>query len=540
MAQESKGIQWFSDGVSKTRDVMGFLLRFGCTLLGANQAGVIYGTDSSGQRFLGPPQWDRGIIHKCDAKGLWGYFFRWLGPTWVRMRGIMPIYLYEKALPGESPKPNAGVIAHVLRRHRDYYQRGIRILFIGPIPQDVYTQDAFVDLPMFSYTGTGFRQLNDVKINMRIVRSIKPLNFLSAYIPDYGAIVFDTIFPEFNPLESNCIDALDQDISLELKEKLDTLIQAIDLASIHLLKKAKGESASALVQRKEKHLRLAWQKFKEKEKELFRQKKWLRALGGISSGQMDMEPVSVGDGSYAFIDMVGSVGMLSHLLPRDYFFMLGLCHEMAANLSHEFGCRLDNFIGDSVFVENVSIFDGSHFDVPPEPHERLMLMVMLVASFFDQVQKLKMGIHPMDKEGRVKFLLERHGVDIQFRAGLESGDATIGPLGSAQRRVITAVGSAVNTASRLEQTGRPNMLHVKEGVMDILNRANVSKQTPILGDLLEDGGGPASFFEFFQSFFQLDSNPIRLASSVSYKEFSQDQTFLIHCLPKINIKVVNF
>ena len=81
----------------------------------------------------------------------------------------------------------------------------------------------------------------------------------------------------------------------------------------------------------------------------------------------------------------------------------------------------------------------------------------------------------MDRERRVATLIKNRGVNIQFRAGLEQGPALIGPMGSRKRKIVTAIGKAVDTASRLESSGIKDKIHITEKTMKILDTAMVSR-----------------------------------------------------------------
>lgn len=48
----------------------------------------------------------------------------------------------------------------------------------------------------------------------------------------------------------------------------------------------------------------------------------------------------------------------------------------------------------------------------------------------------------------------RGQIEIDIRIGIESGRALVGDLGSSSRSVFTAVGTCINTASRLQELGR--------------------------------------------------------------------------------------
>ena len=530
MKHDWNDMERFSQQVAGSKRVMSTLLKFGRRLMEARQAGVIYGSDATGRRYLRPSQWDRGVVHRFDGRGAMGLILRWLGPAYMRWKSMSPIPLYREDGQGRRVE-TPGVITHVIRKHRDYYQRGIKILIIHPIDVKNTDGESELELPVYSYNGEHFDRLHHVRVNMDIVNQFKAKNFLSAYIPDYGAIVFNTINPVL-------LDSTTGSESSELQHRLNILIQAIEIASLYALGRASGQSASEIIQRKEAQLRQAWARVKAKTGEVNEKKRYLRALGGISAGQVHMAPVSTDEGVFGFMDMVGSVGILSAMPPEEYFHVLTLCHEIAAETALKFGCRLDNFLGDGVFLEHVSVFDSP--DSPGEfcLEDRLVAMTMALGSIFAGIHALTRGAHPIDPSAKVKHLLERYGVELRLRAGMDYGRATVGPLGSRQRRIITAIGPAVNTASRLEHTGRPGCIHVEARVVERLKMALVRQDAPWLElahgkrdfPWMKNPTASILFFDLFRQWFGLGGEVILPHESVAYKEFVREKTYFIRCL----------
>jgi class 3 adenylate cyclase len=313
------------------------------------------------------------------------------------------------------------------------------------------------------------------------------------------------------------------------------------MASIAHIGFAKGRQAAHIIWRKEKRLRKTAVLLKNKEIELNAQKAYLKAVGAVNETQLNMTAVTITDGVYAFLDMARSATIRKKIKnPLDYFFILNLCHQIAANNATRYSCRIDNFIGDSVFLQNVSPFDSPSVQFPMGPHERIMLVVLAVASIFNDIHLLKTGRHHMDRAGRVKKIMDDARADIHFRAGMEMGTALIGPLGSQERRIVTAIGKAVNTASRLESTGVQDGIHISEAVMALLKEARITRQTRIAWRIM--GGAPhdvnnksisreGCFFDCYQTWFGIRENLIEQRKNVSYKEFSKDISYVIKCIP---------
>jgi len=238
------------------------------------------------------------------------------------------------------------------------------------------------------------------------------------------------------------------------------------------------------------------------------------------------------------MDMVGSATIRRLFIPRDYFFILNLCHQIAADNANRFACRVDNFIGDSVFIQNASPFDSKDRVPVSGAHERLMLMMFALSATINEIHKLKTGSHPLDPTGLAKKLMDKAKIDVSFRAGLETGPAMIGPLGSQKRRIVTAIGKSVNNASRMESSGVQEHIHISQATLEVLENSHLSKDTALIWEQLETEldrenqenllGIP--FFKAYNRCFNL-SSPISKQENVSYKEFSSPTTFLIQCIP---------
>lgn len=555
MNQNFSNLQNFKDKIFQKKNVLGQLLAFSLKLMEARQAGLIFGTDATGLPFLPPEKWDRGVMHKFQGRGVEGIFLKIFGKTFVTLKKISPVLLYQTNPFGEKIETQ-GVISYVLRHHQDFYKKGIKILMIENLignrmdnkncagqdsGLDPYHEPGFFHFPVVSYDGLFFNFLSNIKVNTDIVRQFKSQNFMAAYIPDYGAIVFNTLEPELISKKNNCFSR-----EADLRQRLNILISAIESASLAYLGFVKGKLAVQVIWRKERELRKTFDHLKEKEGQLDEQKKYLRAAGGVTSEQLNMVPLSIPDGVYAFIDMVGSATIRENLPPRDFFLVLNLCHEIAAKTAGRFVCRVDNFMGDAVFFQNVSIFDDPKLRCHPGAGERIMLMTCMLASFFNGIRLLKQGRHPLDRERRVAALIKNKGIDLQFRAGMEQGAALIGPLGSRKRKIVTAIGKAVDTASRLESCGIKDQIHITQTFLTLLENLMVTKDTAVLrkigsGEKNSDWIGARRympFFDFYKNLFDLGDDVIQQLGPVAYKEFSNKTTYVIQCIPDVSMPSV--
>lgn len=538
MKQDLPDIEKFERIVFQKKNTLNLLLSFSLKLLQARHVGLLLGTNKTYLKFLPPEKWDRGVMHKFDGKGISGFILKCFGTSITKKKGLSPVRLYRDTQFGEK-KESDGIISFVLRTHKDFYEKGLKILIIDHIQERLNNNEEEASVfSIHSYDGKTFKLLPGLKINTAIVRQFNAKNFVSAYIPDYGAIVFNTINEDLLLKKEGKFSNEEQ-----LEKRLNMLIAAIEMSSIAYIGSAKGRQAAHIIWRKEKNLRKAALELKNKEMQLNAQKEYLKAVGAVDEKQLNMEATNITDGVYAFIDMVGSATIRKKFQPRDYFFILNLCHQIAADNANRYTCRVDNFIGDSVFLVNASPFDKRSGNFRLGAHERIMLMIFTIASIFNEIHLLKSGRHQMDKEGRVKELIDASKVDLNFRAGMEIGESMIGPLGSQKRKIVTAIGKAVNNASRLESTGINEEIHISDNIMSLIKDACITQDTSIIWKILfesdsfnkSDHPSGTNFMDCYKLFFNMRDDVIYGRKNISYKEFSKDTSYMIKCIPNSTV-----
>ncbi len=99
----------------------------------AKQAGLVLGTDKTCLKLEPPHKWDRGILHKLDGKGFRGFVSKYFGPLVIKFTGLSPIRLYKETQDG-TRKETDGIIAYIMRKHADFYDKGIKVLIVDNIP----------------------------------------------------------------------------------------------------------------------------------------------------------------------------------------------------------------------------------------------------------------------------------------------------------------------------------------------------------------------------------------------------------------------
>lgn len=516
----------------KTRDPLRILMKAALEITGAEQVGLVRGTDGTKQRHLPPETWDRGIIDRLGGKGYSGFLLPALGRRLLHRRRLSPVLMYSTDALGNRVE-NQGIIAYVLRNYSDFYQQGIRVLVIPCIRKPSKTQDRkFISLPILSFDGFTFQDLPGPDVTAAIIRAFYAENFMAVYVPDYGALVLNTVDPDLLSMGPD-----GRFSHPELTPRLNRLIQCIETASISLLGRAGRVRAADMLRRKEQRLRTTAARLSAREADLDRQRTYLMAVGAVTETQLTMQPVFVDQGVYAFTDMVGSGEFRKDYTPGEYFLMTNLCRQIAANAARQWSCRLGNFIGDGMFFENVSPFDPETGSSELQAGERAALMILMLRSFLTEISVLSQGAHPMDPDGKVAVLLESRSRTLAFRCGIDTGPAIVGPVGSAQRMIVTSIGEGVDNASRLESTGIPDTIHMSCRMFDLLHPLLISDSaTPLVkkgfacrahlnGRLAPPPDNGTSFFAWYEKNLVRPGPMAVQRTGVHYKEFSCQVTW---------------
>jgi adenylate cyclase len=143
---------------------------------------------------------------------------------------------------------------------------------------------------------------------------------------------------------------------------------------------------------------------------------------------------SVGQGverevAILFADLRGFTTFAEHRLPFDVVFVLNQYFAAMGDAVEHSGGYLDKFLGDGV----MALF-GLHGDPGRGCREALRAAVEMAAALDRLNESLAAAL----------------GEPLRIGIGLHVGAVIVGEMGSRQNRSLTAIGDAVNTASRLE------------------------------------------------------------------------------------------
>lgn len=140
-----------------------------------------------------------------------------------------------------------------------------------------------------------------------------------------------------------------------------------------------------------------------------------------------------------FADIEGSTAAAENLDPEDWADIINGAFEHLIAPVYRYEGTLARLQGDAVLA-----FFGAPIAHEDDP-------IRAVHAGLDIIESLK----PYQSE-----ILERWGVSIQVRVGINTGLVVVGEVGSDLRVEYTAMGDAVNVAARMEQTAEPGTLRV--------------------------------------------------------------------------------
>ena len=140
-----------------------------------------------------------------------------------------------------------------------------------------------------------------------------------------------------------------------------------------------------------------------------------------------------------FCDVAGSTAMAEKLDPEDWAEIMNEAFEYLTGPVHRYEGTVARLMGDAILA-----FFGA-----PVAHEDDPQRAVLAA--LDIVE----GIGPFREE------IERdYGLDFNVRIGINTGPVVVGEVGSELADEYTAMGDAVNLASRMEQAAAPGTVQI--------------------------------------------------------------------------------
>ncbi|HBB30587.1 MAG TPA: adenylate cyclase [Cyanobacteria bacterium UBA8803] len=188
-----------------------------------------------------------------------------------------------------------------------------------------------------------------------------------------------------------------------------------------------------------------------------------RAANGELVLDLQPEPRLV---TILFSDIVGFTQLSNTLRSRR---VAELLNEYLAAMTHavfDNGGTVDKFMGDGI----LAIF-GAPEELTPQEQARRAIAT---------ARQMLLALEELNQQWQAKGFVGNGGPPpVQFRCGIHQGTAVVGMFGGSERSDYTAIGPAVNIASRLQEAAEPNSILVSANVADWLEDDAITKIHPL-------------------------------------------------------------
>ncbi|MCD4742604.1 MAG: PAS domain S-box protein, partial [Desulfobacteraceae bacterium] len=243
------------------------ILRISLELFQAEQTGILKGTDHTGTTFLPTEMWDRGVMDKLYGKGIKGFILTYFGKYLITFKKLSPVYFYKQNKK-QNKEDNDGIIAYVLRTCAQYYIKGISVIVVPSIAEEILDRDDnYIYIPFYVYNGAQInKSKGKIRADLKIVKYFQAKNCLFIYLPSYGILVINTGNETILKFDGTCFVYEE-----EIKSRLDVLIDLVETTSLSYLRELKGKKGAELLWRKEEQLR-------NTSSDLIEREKWYRDL----------------------------------------------------------------------------------------------------------------------------------------------------------------------------------------------------------------------------------------------------------------------
>jgi class 3 adenylate cyclase/tetratricopeptide (TPR) repeat protein len=149
-----------------------------------------------------------------------------------------------------------------------------------------------------------------------------------------------------------------------------------------------------------------------------------------------------------FCDLEGSTAAAEVLDPEDWAEIMNGAFEYLIKPVYKYEGVLARLMGDAILA-----FFGAPLAHEDDP-ERAILTAIEIGS----------GIKPYLDSVKLKW-----GVDVNFRVGINTGLVVVGDMGSDMRVEYTAMGDAINLASRMESSAEPGTIQITENTYKLVD-----------------------------------------------------------------------
>ena len=153
---------------------------------------------------------------------------------------------------------------------------------------------------------------------------------------------------------------------------------------------------------------------------------------GIAAGP---RPASIGEEkklAILFADVRGFTALSERMSPYDVRYFLNRYFHLTSKVIESYGGYVDNYMGDGL----MALF--GHDDAP----DAAFRAVSAALTLLKEVEK------------RSRHFEELYGVSVRIGVGIHHGNVVVGMIGAGDRQRTTAIGDAVNFASRIESANK--------------------------------------------------------------------------------------
>lgn len=163
-----------------------------------------------------------------------------------------------------------------------------------------------------------------------------------------------------------------------------------------------------------------------------------------------------------FSDLCGFTNYVESMESEDVTDLLNLYLETMTNIALKYGATIDKYIGDGIML---------FFGDPETKGVRE-----------DALQCVNMALEMLRELDNLSDQWAKYGLrdQLQMRIGIDTGFATVGNFGSESRLDYTAIGAAVNRASRLETAAENGSIYISEDTYNLIkDSVNAEAMPPI-------------------------------------------------------------
>lgn len=142
-----------------------------------------------------------------------------------------------------------------------------------------------------------------------------------------------------------------------------------------------------------------------------------------------------------FCDVKGSTSMAEQLDPEEWAEIMNNAFEYLIKPVHDYEGTVARLMGDAILA-----FFGAPLAHEDDPQRAILASLEIIKNIADYREKIQ----------------KQYGMDFSVRVGLNTGLVVVGNIGSDYKFEYTAMGDAINLASRMQSAADPNSIFITE------------------------------------------------------------------------------